>query len=507
MLCSLLSVMLGAVGVASAKGYRVTLRDRGVFSDLNAKVRLTRPSWLDRGPAIVLATEEPGAELLYVAGVPVALGPRKTSENSGRWPRLKVKRLDRASDADGDGIPDALDFLIGGKKAVLNRAAYTEGYRRLTYPGGDVPRAIGVCSDVVIRALRNAGHDLQRLVREDIRRARKAYRYRVRRPDTNIDHRRVRTLLIYFKRHWRALPVDPDGRAEPLLPGDVVFMNTMGDAAADHIGIVSDRLGPSGRPLIINNWTVGHRTAEMDLLRFVPVTHRFRLPARRLPLERTQRGPGGLLRRRGITLGPAHGQVLLVTVPLWHSSGGELRRYVRKAGRWHPVGRAVGVRIGSAGLGRGRGLHRGGLTSGPEKIEGDRRSPAGIFTLGTALGRGARPYRGRWPWRRADARDRLVDDQRSPHYNTWQRAPLQGRAPWTSAENLFGYRLALRVMHNTDPVKPGAGSAIFIHLPDGQNGPTVGCTTLRRRHLVQLLAWLRKAAQPVLVQLPGALLP
>ena len=174
-------------------------------------------------------------------------------------------------DADGDGIADILDLLIGARKTVVNAASYGAGYIRLKYPMGDVPRGVGVCTDVVIRAARNAGVDLQAEVHRDIKRARRAYPM-VRRPNAHIDHRRVKTLLPYFKRHWR----DVDGQA--LAPGDVVFMDTFPNRSGpDHIGIVSNRKGPSGKPLIINNWTDGTVTAEMDLLAFVPVTHRFRM--------------------------------------------------------------------------------------------------------------------------------------------------------------------------------------------------------------------------------------
>jgi L,D-peptidoglycan transpeptidase YkuD (ErfK/YbiS/YcfS/YnhG family) len=176
------------------------------------------------------------------------------------------------------------------------------------------------------------------------------------------------------------------------------------------------------------------------------------------------------------------------------------------------VGRPVPVRIGAAGLGRGRGLHDtapGALAHGPIKREGDRRSPAGVFALGPAFGPVTRrPYApGRWPWRRTTKRDRLVDDPRSPHYNTWEQLPRDGSHPaWRSAEDLSGYRLGLVVRHNRDPVQPGAGSAIFLHLPDPGFGPTVGCTALKRRALLRLLRWLDPKAKPVLAQLPGTLL-
>src|SRR5439155_7661050 len=111
-----------------------------------------------------------------------------------------------AHDRDGDGIPDALDVLIGAKKEVLNAESYTEaaeGYIGMKYPMGDVPRNIGVCTDVIVRAVRNAAIDLQKELHEDIRRAKAAYPMVEGAGDPSIDQRRVGTLLPYFKRHWQ----------------------------------------------------------------------------------------------------------------------------------------------------------------------------------------------------------------------------------------------------------------------------------------------------------------
>lgn len=493
-----------------SKSYAPTIKDKGIFPELAQRVRLRYPSWLAAGPALVVKSGPAGAPLLFVAGSPVGFAKAKMG------PVIQAGPL-AENDADVDGIPDALDLLIGAKKATLNHAVYKEGYQKLSYPGGDVPRTEGVCTDVVIRALRNAGFDLQRLVHRDILSARRAYPM-VKRPNTNIDHRRVRTLLVYFKRHWSQLPIDH--KIAPLLPGDLVFLNTMKDSRPDHLGIISDQLGRSGRPLVINNWTVGYRTAEMDLLRHVPVTHHFRIPSHPLKVDRRHCGLDGLLGRRGLELPDRHRQALLVTLPTWTSTGGTLRRYARSSrGPWRSIGRPVSVHIGAKGLGRGRGLHDscpGALSRahwGPLAIkrEGDHRSPAGIFALGTALGRGGRPpyHPGSWPWRPVDDRDRLVDDPGSPHYNTWQRLPEDergSRRSWRSAEDLSRYRVALLVRHNLDPIKPGAGSAIFLHTHWGAAQPTVGCTTMAKTELIQILRWLDPAADPVLVQVAGVVL-
>jgi uncharacterized protein YijF (DUF1287 family) len=193
---------------------------------------------------------------------------------------LPARHARLPDDRDGDGIPDLFDAALGARKTVLNADAYTEGYFRLAFPGGDVPRAKGVCTDVIVRALRNAGFDLQALQQQDIRARRRAYPW-ITRPDGNIDHRRVKNLAVYFGRHFRSRPIALDAAAlKDWLPGDVVLLDTFpSKPGPDHIGIVADRLGPSGLPLIVNNWTIGARTGEMDLLSSVPVTHRFRVPA------------------------------------------------------------------------------------------------------------------------------------------------------------------------------------------------------------------------------------
>lgn len=150
---------------------------------------------------------------------------------------------------------------------------YDPAYARLAYPGGDVPRDRGVCTDVVIRAYRDAfGIDLQRLVHEDMRAnfARYPRAWGLSRPDPNIDHRRVPNLQTFFRRRGRALPADtaPAGFAE----GDLVTQMLPGNLP--HIAVVTGRAGPSGAPLVVHNIGGGARL-EDRLLDF-PVTGRYR---------------------------------------------------------------------------------------------------------------------------------------------------------------------------------------------------------------------------------------
>lgn len=150
---------------------------------------------------------------------------------------------------------------------------YDPAYARLAYPNGDVPRVKGVCTDVVIRAYRDAlGFDLQLLVHQDMRRAFSAYprRWGLRTPDRNIDHRRVPNLETWLTRQRARLPIPSS--AAGWQPGDL--FTALIDNRLPHIGIVSDRRGPGGRPLVIHN--IGRGTREDDALTDHRLTGRFR---------------------------------------------------------------------------------------------------------------------------------------------------------------------------------------------------------------------------------------
>jgi uncharacterized protein YijF (DUF1287 family) len=276
------------------------VRDHGIWSDLDDQIQLVLPVGLtavrvsaridDRHRVLVLAID--GApRKIYPLGGParLAVGDRVLGLRPGDRDELRAlvvpERVTAGSsprDRDRDGIPDPLDLLIGARKTVANADAYTaeaQGYIAMPYPMGDVPRTIGVCTDVIIRAARNAGIDIQRELHDDLRRARGAYPMVKGSGDPNIDQRRVGTLLPYFERRWEAHSARLDDPADPLHPGDIILMDTFPNRAGpDHIGVLSDRLDARGLPLVINNWTNGTVTAEMDLLGSVPVLYRFRLP-------------------------------------------------------------------------------------------------------------------------------------------------------------------------------------------------------------------------------------
>jgi uncharacterized protein len=113
---------------------------------------------------------------------------------------------------------------------------YDPTYFRITYPGGDVPAEVGVCTDEVIRSYRAVGVDLQRLVHEDMADnfALYPHQWGLKKPDTNIDHRRVPNLMVFFERQGAAQPVTDDAR--DYKPGDVVTWDLSGGLT--HIGIV-----------------------------------------------------------------------------------------------------------------------------------------------------------------------------------------------------------------------------------------------------------------------------
>jgi uncharacterized protein len=130
---------------------------------------------------------------------------------------------------------------------------YDGRYFTMPYPNGDVPAHLGVCTDVIIRAYRALGIDLQKLVHEDMKKHFGLYPklWGLRRTDTNIDHRRVPNLQVFFKRFGTSLPVT-DNPAD-YKPGDLVTWNLRNDGGSlPHIGIVTDKKA-GNNPLIVHN--------------------------------------------------------------------------------------------------------------------------------------------------------------------------------------------------------------------------------------------------------------
>ena len=151
---------------------------------------------------------------------------------------------------------------------------YDPAYVKLAFPGGDVPRDRGVCTDVVIRALRDAwGIDLQLAVNRDMKADFAAYPafWGLTTTDRNIDHRRVPNLQTLFARIGAEVPLD-DGPV-PYLPGDIITWKLPGNL--DHIGIVSDRRTDQGTPLILHN--IGRGAQEEDILFAYPMTGHYRI--------------------------------------------------------------------------------------------------------------------------------------------------------------------------------------------------------------------------------------
>jgi hypothetical protein len=171
------------------------------------------------------------------------------------------------------GLPELI--LVAARREAEKRTPYQPGYHPIAYPGGDVPTG-GVCTDLVVRAFRGAAIDLQQLIHEDMTAnfAKYPQLWGAARPDANIDHRRVPNLMAFFRRHGQWLPTGTAGaKVAGWRPGDVVFWNLPN--GFKHCGVISDRNGASGLPLVIHN--IG-RAAEEDCLITWPVTGHARFP-------------------------------------------------------------------------------------------------------------------------------------------------------------------------------------------------------------------------------------
>lgn len=154
---------------------------------------------------------------------------------------------------------------------TTQRVTYDGSWRKIDYPGGDVPAHIGVCTDVIIRAYRAIDVDLQVLIHEDMLKAHSVYnqRYKTKVIDRNIDHRRTQNIETYLTRQGASLSITDDG--SDYLPGDIVFW----DIAAGHVGIVTDKkVAGTNRYHIVHN--IGAGPQEEDFLFGGTITGHYR---------------------------------------------------------------------------------------------------------------------------------------------------------------------------------------------------------------------------------------
>jgi uncharacterized protein len=157
--------------------------------------------------------------------------------------------------------PRAEKLIAAARRQVGVTVRYDPAYTKLNFVGGDVPRSKGVCTDVVIRAYRDAfGIDLQALVNADMKNAFSAYpkRWGLKTTDRNIDHRRVPNLQVFLEREGAKRGLT--STASDWQPGDI--FTCLVNRTLPHIGLVSDQTTMTGRPLIIHN--IGEGAQEED---------------------------------------------------------------------------------------------------------------------------------------------------------------------------------------------------------------------------------------------------
>jgi L,D-peptidoglycan transpeptidase YkuD (ErfK/YbiS/YcfS/YnhG family) len=207
-------------------------------------------------------------------------------------------------------------------------------------------------------------------------------------------------------------------------------------------------------------------------------------------------------------------QLILVIASFWDSCSAQLQRFerVRLDGDWQPIGAAIAVSLGKSGLAWGRGLHGEVGAARPVKREGDGCAPAGIFAITALFGEASpdSPFAraAKLPYLCVTPDLKCIDDPASAHYNRIVDQSAVAQPDWTSCEDMLRsdprYAVGAVVGCNGNPVVPGAGSCIFLHVWEAPGMPTAGCTAMALADMTEISGWLDGAASPVLVQLPRA---
>ncbi len=174
-----------------------------------------------------------------------------------------------------DGIQK--DFVEAALERTKHQIIYNGNYFNIDYPNGDIPEKFGVCTDVIVRSYRKINVDLQQLLHEDIKKNFNDYSIKKhwpkqRRADSNIDHRRVPNLEIFFSKYGKSLPVS--NNKSNYEPGDIVTWDLMGSSPW-HIGIVTNKISPkTNNPLIVHN--IGRGPVIDDMIFSFPIRGHYR---------------------------------------------------------------------------------------------------------------------------------------------------------------------------------------------------------------------------------------
>ncbi len=205
-------------------------------------------------------------------------------------------------------------------------------------------------------------------------------------------------------------------------------------------------------------------------------------------------------------------QMIMAVAPNNNSPRGLMRLFERDAsGQWQPTSQIWRVNFGRSGLAWGIGLHP--RQKGKGKVEGDWRTPSGLFRVGKVLGNPPQPpegYQG-WPYHHKTAADTWPEDPQNKYYNQLKTLPPGFRPAWYEKErfrlsdNAYYYLIVVdhnRVRNSIDETPtstPGRGSAIFFHTEryhnNGTAKPSAGCTTMPRERLVEVIQWLKPGSE------------
>lgn len=200
--------------------------------------------------------------LIFIDPILTYFKTLRPSGKRARWVETYVQSYSHV-EIQRTASPEFCPQIIISARELLSRGIiYDPAYQPITYPGGDVDPAKGVCADVIIRSYRSAGFDFQKLVHDHRKTNGELYPsiWPSKNIDPSIDHRRVPNLMTYL--HWNQMRLPLSSSVQDYLPCDIVSWDLGGGVT--HIGIVSDKKSPDGHPLIIHH--IAGMPSENDVL-------------------------------------------------------------------------------------------------------------------------------------------------------------------------------------------------------------------------------------------------